>query len=88
MPATVGAVCVCVAEMRMCSGGMPVALLGESLGRVGDFARNHAAIADGEGDVRRAVVEHQAAGVQPIVHRGRLPIGHAAVDGDRELQPA
>ena len=58
---------MCVAEMSMRSGGMPVALLDQPLGLVDDLAGDHAAIADDDGELRRAVVEHQAAGVQPVV---------------------
>ena len=60
--------------------------LSEPFRQIGDFARHHAAIADGERDGRRAVIENQTAGVQAIVHLGRLPISHAAVDGNREFQ--
>ncbi len=56
------------------------------LGGIGDFARDHTAVANDDGDLGRAVIEHQAAGVEPIVRLGRLPVGHAAVDGDGKLR--
>ncbi len=61
------------------------ALVSQRLGGVGDLARNHAAIDDGQGDAGPAVVEHQAARVQAIAGGFGLAVLRAAVDGNGKL---
>ena len=71
--------------MRTRSAGNACLLLDEQFGGVGDFPWNHAAIAHGKGDFGRAIVEHQAAGVELVVGHRRQPVRHAAIDGDGKL---
>src|SRR5262249_3278769 len=59
--------------------------LGELLRLLDQLARDHAAIDDGDRNLCRAVVEDEAAGMQPVMRRGGLAIIHAAVDRYREF---
>ena len=58
---------------------------GPRLRLVDQLAGDHAAIDDDDGELRLAVVEDQAAGVQRVVGLRRLAVGHPAVDRDGEL---
>jgi len=78
-PATVGAVCVCVAETSMFFAGMPGLLLGERLRGVDQLTRDHAAIDDDDREFGLAVVEDEAPRVKRVVGRSRLLVGEVAV---------
>ena len=58
-------------------------LSGLGLGRVHQFAGDQAVVHDHEGDLRLAVVEDKAAGVERVMGRGRLTVRERTVDGHR-----
>ena len=61
---------------------MPVFFSASALAASMQLPRDHAAIDDDDRELRRAVVEDEAAGVERVVGGGRLAVGHPAVDRD------
>ncbi len=53
---------------------------------VHQFAGDQQAVADGDGNPRAAIVEHQAARVQRVERLGGHPVLHQAVDRDRKFR--
>ena len=67
------------------AGGDAGGLVGGLLGGVEEGAGQHQAVGDDDGHAGRAVVEHQAAGVQPVLERRGPPGQEAPADEDGEL---
>ena len=62
-------------------GGNAGSLPDQFLGRVHHRARDHATIADHDGEARLAIIEHEAARVQLVVNVRGDPVVEVAIDG-------
>ena len=54
--------------------------------RVHQFARDHATVADGDGEARPAVIQHETASVQLVVNVPGDTVVEVAVDGHAQAR--